>query len=151
MSFVLEDHEGVGVFLEIAIVGKAHEHGEYGGIGYLKKDCANVKWDGRGDTAYHYSMGCDKDHEFELSLSKAKCEVEESPFEVQYGWTTSHTSHIRDRSSDRRRGQAPGKPDMVCNGICHMFPKLHGAGRSEWHAKLPPGVYKVSLTVGDDR
>ena len=134
--------------------GDGKEHGEYGHIGLLKKDCANVKWDGRGDSAYHYSMGCDEAHEFELSLSKAKCEVEESPFEVQYGWTTSHTSHIRDRSSDYRHGLAVGRArqNVMCNGICHMFPKLPGnAVRSEWHAKLPPGVYKVSLTVGDDR
>jgi hypothetical protein len=52
--------------------GDGEEHGEYGEIGLLRHDCANVKWDGRGDTAYHYSMGCDKDHEFELSLSKVK-------------------------------------------------------------------------------
>ena len=59
--------------------GDGKEHGEYGGIGTLKKDCANVKWDGQGDQAYHYSMQktClshrDKDHKFELSLSQVKC------------------------------------------------------------------------------
>ena len=58
--------------------GDGKEHGKYGEIGLLKKDCANVRWNPNGQALgvrmweYHYSMGCDKGHEFELSLSKAK-------------------------------------------------------------------------------
>jgi hypothetical protein len=69
-----EDDQDGGIGNTGVVLGfldeNGEEHGEYGHIGFLKRDCANVKWSGQ-DAAYHYSMGCDKNHEFELSLSKA--------------------------------------------------------------------------------
>eukprot|EP00946_MAST-07B_sp_MAST-7B-sp1_P001464 g1464.t1 len=70
----------------------------------------------------------------------------------QFGWSGSNSQYTRDRRirnrHNRRRGRAPSshlQADSVRSTLTH----LRGGGSRTWKIRLPPGKYKVSVTVGD--